>query len=150
MPKGYKHGLKGTPEYAAWVNMRQRCNNSNGSDYHYYGGRGIRVCSRWSSVTLFVSDMGFRPSVSHQIDRIDNCGDYEPLNCRWVLHKPQMQNTRLAKWWYVFGVRYNSLSDAALAHDVSISRIKAWCDGRDDGGYSYPPRNNCWSERKYV
>jgi hypothetical protein len=60
-----------------------------------------------------------------------------------------MQNTRISKWWIVYGVRYASLSEAASAIGVSINRVKAWCEGRSDGGYTYPAKPNCWSEKKY-
>lgn len=148
MTRGFKHGLKGTPEYAAWVNMRQRCNNPAGHDTFYY--KGITICPEWDDVRTFVCDMGPRPSKNHQIDRIDNMKGYRKENCHWVEKKPQMQNTRIAKWWFVYGVRYNSLSEAAEALGVTISRIKAWCEGRTDGGYTYPPKTNCWSEKKYA
>ena len=61
-----------------------------------------------------------------------------------------MQNTRISKWWFVNKKKYKSLSEAAAALGVTPSRIKAWCDGRTDGGYTYPPKQNCWSEVKYA
>lgn len=147
MPKGFKHGLKGTPEYTAWVSMRQRCGNPYGHDAIYY--KNITICTEWDSVVRFVNDMGNRPSSSHQIDRIDNTLGYSKNNCHWVDRKSQMQNTRISKWWFVDGVRYASLSEASSVVGVTPNRIKAWCDGRSDGGYTYPPKVNCWSEKKY-
>lgn len=145
--KGTGHQLKGTPEYGAWVNMRQRVNNPAGHDVFYY--KDITICPEWDDVTRFVADMGLRPSDQYEIDRIDNNKGYSQENCHWVEKKPQMQNTRIAKWWWVYGVQYNSVSEAAEAHGVSISRIKAWCDGRADGKYSYPRKHGCWSVKKY-
>lgn len=136
-----------TPEYNAWVNMRQRCNNPRGHNLIYYAN--IQVCDEWDSFDQFIKDMGPRPSSAHQLDRIDNTKGYFKDNCRWVQKKPQMQNTRIAKWWFINGVRYASLSEAAVAVGVTIGRIKAWCEGRTDGGYIYPPKPNCWSEKKY-
>lgn len=142
------HGLKGTPEYRAWVAMRQRCNNPSRKDAHYY--QGITVCDEWDDPVVFLEDMGLRPSPNHQIDRRDNTKGYSKNNCRWVERTPQMRNTRISKWWYVNGVRYESLSHAAINVGVTTNRVKAWCEGRSDGGYTYAPKPNCWSELKYA
>jgi hypothetical protein len=50
-----------TSTYKTWVSMRQRCNNPNASSYKNYGGRGIKICERWSSFLNFLADMGERP-----------------------------------------------------------------------------------------
>jgi hypothetical protein len=60
-----------------------------------------------------------------------------------------VRNRKDSKWWYVHGVRYNSLGHASQELGASPGRIKAWCEGRTDGGYTYPPKDNCWSEKKY-
>lgn len=83
------------PEYEIWSGIRKRCNNPNSTDYHFYGGRGIRVCERWdSSFLAFYEDVGPRPSPKHSIDRIDPNNNYEPLNVRWSTVKEQRNNTR--------------------------------------------------------
>lgn len=82
--------------YHAWIAMRARCNNPTDSAYANYGGRGIRVCQRWETFALFRLDMGDRPD-GHQLDRIDNDGDYEPSNCRWVLPKVNLNNKRTSR-----------------------------------------------------
>jgi len=78
-----------------WAAMIQRCSNTNHKEYPNYGGRGITICERWrSSFENFLADMGTKPSPKHSIDRIDNNGNYEPSNCRWVTQKEQMHNLR--------------------------------------------------------
>lgn len=89
-----KHGKSTSPEYRIWKGMRSRCNLPSHSSYKDYGGRGIKVCTRWEAYDLFVSDMGPRPSEKHSIDRIDNNKGYSPKNCRWALIGDQMRNKR--------------------------------------------------------
>lgn len=87
------HGGVGTPEYAAWKHMKERCYNPNENRYSRYGGRGIVVCDRWlSNFENFFADLGPRPSSRHSIDRIDVNGNYEPGNVRWATAATQSRN----------------------------------------------------------
>lgn len=87
-----------TLEYQSWLAMIRRCNNPNEAIYHYYGGRGIKVCERWvNSYENFLEDMGKRPSKNHSLERIDVDGDYEPSNCKWATRTEQALNKRLYK-----------------------------------------------------
>lgn len=88
-----KHGLSKLPEYSVWSMMIQRCENPNVRNFHRYGGRGIKVCSRWkNSFEEFYSDMGPRPFPKAQIDRENNNGNYEPNNCRWATQAENLAN----------------------------------------------------------
>ena len=86
------HGMYGTPEHTVWVHMIQRCYNPRRWQYKYYGGRGIKVCERWlDGFKNFYADMGPRP-IGMTLDRVDNDGNYTPLNCRWATDIEQRAN----------------------------------------------------------
>lgn len=83
-----------TSTYITWQNMIQRCTDKAHDHYHYYGGRGIRVCDEWrTNYAAFLADMGDRPS-GMTLDRIDPDGDYGPDNCRWASPSVQRLNRR--------------------------------------------------------
>ncbi len=82
------------PEYYSWEHIKQRCRNKNNKRFMDYGGRGINVCDRWNSFENFLSDMGPKPGPQYSIDRIDNDGNYEPINCKWSTKKEQSRNKR--------------------------------------------------------
>lgn len=87
-----------TREYRIWQGIIQRTTNKNAPAYHHYGGRGITVCDQWRDFNNFFNDMGKCPTEKHSIDRIDNNGNYEPVNCKWALSKTQQRNRRNNRW----------------------------------------------------
>lgn len=92
-----KHGLEGNPLTRIWRAMKQRCENPECDHYYLYGARGIKICDRWrgeNGLQNFVKDMYPSYKKGLQIDRIDNDGDYEPDNCRWVTRKENSRNKR--------------------------------------------------------
>ncbi len=92
-----RRGKFATVEYIAWNNMRFRCHSPTAQEWRNYGARGIRICSRWDDFSLFLADMGKRPSPTHSLDRIDNDGNYEPSNCRWATVAQQHANRRVPR-----------------------------------------------------
>ena len=90
------HGLSRTKLYNVWQHIIQRCENPSNKDYKYYGGRGIKICVEWREdfMAFYTWAMANGYSAKLGIDRIDNDGDYEPSNCRFVTEKAQLRNSR--------------------------------------------------------
>lgn len=102
--KRFRHGLCGTRIYRVWAGMMQRCYNSNQSEFHNYGGRGIKVCDEWHDAAIFARDVGDPPKGAYSLDRYpDKNGDYKPGNVRWATPTEQSRNTRRNKPITAFG-----------------------------------------------
>jgi len=130
-PKGNKHGLKhgmwGTSEYKTWDSMISRCRRPKSISFPNYGGRGIKVCDRWSGFENFYADMGPKTSSKHTLDRIDNNGDYTPENCRGATRAERARNTRRNRIIEYQGKKY-CFSDLAakfgIHNDTLSIRLK--------------------------
>lgn len=82
------------PDYGIWIKVKSRCYNLNDKNYKHYGAKGIKVCDRWkNSFENFINDLGWRPSKKYSLERIDYNGDYDPVNCKWILKSHQSRNT---------------------------------------------------------
>lgn len=93
-PTRIKHGKAQTRLYRTWCHFKDRCCNDKDKRYPRYGGRGIQVCEEWKNDFQAFYDWamanGYKDHLT--IDRIDNDGNYEPGNCRWVTNKTQSNN----------------------------------------------------------
>ena len=88
------NSIKNIRLYNIWIDIKKRCYNKNFWAFNRYGGRGITMCEEWKND--FMSFYNWSIANSYQdnltIDRVDNNGDYEPDNCRWVSMKEQCRN----------------------------------------------------------
>lgn len=106
-----KHGIttNGKPRtFIIWAGMKQRCYNPKSVSYKSYGARGISVCSEWLVFENFhkwAMANGYKDDL--EIDRIDNDGNYEPSNCRWVTKSFNRAHQRQSRFFEVFGIRLN-------------------------------------------
>jgi hypothetical protein len=92
-----KHGYSKTKLYYVYDAIKNRVLNKNNLYYENYGGRGIKICEEWKNSRIafleWALSNGYKEGLT--IDRIDNDGDYEPSNCRWVDYYTQSENKRL-------------------------------------------------------
>ena len=94
-PMIIKHGMSDTRLYQCWKDMKGRCNRPTSARYYTHGARGITVCEEWLSFEPFYEwamENGYQDNLT--LDRIDNDGNYEPSNCRWVTMEVQGNNRR--------------------------------------------------------
>lgn len=92
-----KHGMWNDGIYDIWTAMKQRCSNRNHPSYPDYGGRGIRVCSRWKDFSNFLKDMGHPSNLGIggvYLERKNNNKGYRKSNCIWATIGEQLLNRR--------------------------------------------------------
>lgn len=116
-----KHGLAGTRAFRAWGGMMARCYNPKHLTYPNYGFRGITVCRRWHDPVAFAADMG-QPAPGLQLDRVDNDGNYEPGNCRWVTPRQNSNNRRRTRFVTWNGERV-ALADWCRSHGKDFGLV---------------------------
>ncbi len=106
-----------------WGNMKRRCYNPADTAYKDYGGRGIKMCDEWlNDFNVFFKwciDNNWKQGL--HIDRIDNDGDYEPINCRIVTVKKNANNKRTTT--YVM-FRGNKMAFTEALELVNLSHSK--------------------------
>ena len=80
---------------AVWHAMLNRCSNPTRKDYKYYGARGIKVCfiSFEHFYDYVVKELKIDPR-GLTIDRINNNGNYEKDNIRFISHIENCHNRR--------------------------------------------------------
>ena len=96
-----KHKLSKHPLYQKYHYIKKRCDNPKSDGYKYYGERGITIYKQWRdnfiSFYEYVMALPNAMKPGYSIDRIDNNGNYEPCNIRWVEHYIQTANRRKQK-----------------------------------------------------
>lgn len=101
--------------YGIWKGMHRRCVDPK---YKGYFGK-VKVCDEWAEYINFAKwaiANGYSDSLS--IDRVDNNGNYEPANCRWVDAVTQNNNTSRNHFITIDGIDYT------LAQAEKLTGIK--------------------------
>ncbi len=111
----YMHMDSGTRLYEIWQSLKGRCSNETNTKYLDYGGRGISVCYEWAeSYEVFKEwaiEQGYSSAMT--IERINNDGNYEPDNCKWIPFSEQANNRRSTVW---------------ITHQGRTQNLKQWCN----------------------
>ena len=94
-----KHGLRYLPVYRVYSHIMARCHNENAPNYKWYGARGVSVCREWRNHPAVFLEWALNNGYTEglQIDRIDNDGNYEPGNCRFVTNRDNQRNKSTTK-----------------------------------------------------
>ena len=118
-----KYNPKPIRLYRIWTNMINRCTKDNKWNKNYIG-RGINVCKEWQECFDEFYKWSIKNGYSDilTIDRINNNGNYEPSNCRWVDNKTQSNNKRNTKKYHVDG---NEIGLNEVANELGIEKEKA-------------------------
>lgn len=124
-----KHGGANDRLYGIWKNMKRRCNNQRDSHFKTYGGKGIKVCAEWNDYEAFKTwayANGYDENAEYgkcTLDRVDNDGNYEPSNCRFVDKIVQANNTSQNHFVELNG---HKMTIANFARVMNISKNHAW------------------------
>lgn len=146
------HGMSKTKLYRRWKDMRRRCNNPNRKGYKNYGGRGIKVCEEWEEDFMnfynWSMENGYLEEL--EIDRIDNDGNYEPNNCRWITRKEQSNNKQQSRYVTINGIT-KTLKDwsaeSGLPYDTLRLRLNR---GWKEKELLIPLMTNQFSKEEYL
>lgn len=117
------HGMHKHPLYRTWDGMMARCHNPKAASFHLYGARGISVCEEWKNPANFIRDVGQKPGKEYQLDRINNDGNYEPGNVRWVTVKENNRNKRKNVYVEVNGER-RLLVEVSEEHKINLDTLR--------------------------
>lgn len=145
------HGGRNTTEYGIWGGIKERMLNPRSKDYCRYGARYEIDNDIAESFEVFLAEVGKRPSLDHQIDRIDTRKGYIKGNIRWADRQTQQSN-KLNSYIVTIGNKtFDSFYSAARHFGKSDMTIRRWCLGSyDKRRDSYtPPKEGCKHELRY-
>lgn len=120
-----------------WRCAIKRCTQLSTPNYHRYGGRGITVCQEWlesfGAFEAWSLANGYEQGL--QLDRINNDGNYEPGNCRFVTSKVNSSNRYNNIYVWLDGL---VLTAAEASRQLGHSRTYVSCLMRDGRNHYFP------------
>lgn len=121
-----KHGLRHTPLYSHWSDIKNRCHNPKYKRFADWGGRGITVCDEWRTDFMefynHVINLPHCGERGYTLDRINNDGNYEPGNVRWATRYEQNMNRRNTLKFYYHG-QYLNLIQIEEQYDIKYPTV---------------------------
>ena len=95
-----KHGYWNDILYKTWLSQKSRCLNPKATGYANWGGRGIKFSEEFLDIEIWMNYVKGLPNYEKRekenltLDRINNDGNYEKGNLRWVSRSVQNKNRR--------------------------------------------------------
>ena len=120
------HGMSKSRLYRIWCGIKKRTSETADERHKRdYYERGIKVCDEWSKsyeeFQKWSLNNGYKENLS--IDRIDNNGNYEPNNCRWVNNKEQSNNRRSNRKYEYNGEKLN-ISQLSEKYNINYDLLR--------------------------
>ena len=112
--------------YKIWADTKAKLKCTNSHRVAYLD-KGISMCDEWSNnydaFYEWAINNGYTEGLT--IDRIDNDGNYEPSNCRWVTYSVQIVNQRPIKRTNTTGYKgivkiHDSLYTASIKYEYKV------------------------------
>ena len=132
------------------INLRLMSPMSGSYDYRQMLiSNGEKILGEWHDVRAFCAwaeAAGYASGLT--IERIDNAGNYEPGNCRWIPNEKQASNTRrltfieafgesrrVDEWAAIAGIKYRTIKmRLALGWTPEVALTVAPVVGRNQAG----------------
>lgn len=137
-----KNYLLEKPWLRSYYSSRQRCFDNRHKSFYRYGGRGIRFClSKEEIKYLWFKYKAYLMS-EPSLDRIDNNGNYELNNCRYIERKENAKRnlgTKIIGYNGKKVFKFDKIKLAANVLGICEQSISQCCRGvrKSCGGYTW-------------
>lgn len=94
----YVHDNNHERLYRIYHHIKDRCYNYRNDAYKNYGVKGVKMCDEWfydfKKFREWALKNGYKDNLT--IDRINSCGNYEPLNCQWITKSENVARSNIS------------------------------------------------------